>query len=445
MGISRAGWAVLALVATAVLAGFTIAGVAAYAHGLPEGGDTAVYRAGAQTLLRGLPLYDSDVLPATPEYARLPFTYAPFAAVVFVPLVLVPVQIGWGVLDGLSAVAVMAVACLVLRRAPRRPRWLAPVPTGVVFGLAALLAAPVAVTLGYGQVNAILMVMIVADVLVLCRARGSARRAGGVLIGVAAAIKLTPLAFVVHLLIIGRKADAARAAGTFAGLQGLMLIVAPHDTARFWTHTVFDADRIGPVTSSWNQSVSSVVRRLSDSASWAQALTLGLCAVLAVGALVLVRRYQRQGRPVHALLVTAYLTLLVSPVSWIHHWVWVVPLAALLLAEACAGNRAARLLLPVTVLVFAVRPAHAMNPGHAGESPLSPWTLALNNTYLLYALVLGAVLLERTKSGIRSTQRNECGGGCAERNQRHIGARQTTASGSAVGCTGACSSEAPVR
>jgi alpha-1,2-mannosyltransferase len=445
MRVSRTGWAVLALVVTVVLGGFTLAGIAADLRGLPEGGDTAVYRAGAQTLLRGLPLYDSDILPATPDFARLPFTYGPFAAVAFIPLVIFPVQVGWGIFDGVSAVAVIAVACLVLYRAQQQPRRLPPAPAGVALGLLALFAAPVAVTLGYGQINAVLMLLIAADVLVVCAATGSARRAGGMLIGIAAAIKLTPLAFVVHLLITGRKADAARAAGVFVGLQALMLLVTPHDTFRFWTHTVFDADRIGPVTSSWNQSVSSVVRRLSGSASWSPFLTYALCAALAVGAFVLARRYHRQGRPVHALLVTAYLTLLVSPVSWVHHWVWGVPLAALLLAEVFTGDRAARLLLPVTVLVFAVRPAHAMTPGRNGENPLTPWTFVLANTYLLYAVVLGTVLLVRGRGGIRFARRHDGGVGRAKRDQHHLWKPQITASGSAVGCTGACSSEAPVR
>ncbi|WP_158890472.1 glycosyltransferase 87 family protein [Amycolatopsis anabasis] len=379
-------WVVLGLVA----AGFAARGVFSFAHGWPEGGDTAVYQAGAATLLHGDPLYDADVLAAEPDYAKLPFTYAPFAAVLFVPLVLFPPQVAWGLLNALSVVSLGLVAWLVLRRVPRRPAWLSPVWGGVAVALLMLVTKPVWVTLEYGQINAVLMAMVVVDVLVVC---GRSGRWGGVLIGVAAATKLTPLIFVVHLALTGRKADAARAAGTFAGLQGLMLLIAPHDTSRFWTHTVFDSSRIGPTQWSWNQSLGSVVRRLSEMASWSQPVAYAIAAVLAVGAVVLVRRYHRAGLPVHALLVTAFLALLVSPVSWIHHWVWIVPLVALLAAAACTGSRAAWLLLPVTVFVFAQRPLHSMNPGQNGEPALNAWTFLLSNAYVFFPVVLGAILL----------------------------------------------------
>jgi alpha-1,2-mannosyltransferase len=378
-----------------VAAAFGVRGVLAFVHHLPEGGDTAVYQAGASALLHGQPLYDSDTLPSEPAYAQLPFTYAPFAALLFIPLAFFPVQIAWGLLGVLSDLALAGVAYLVLRKVARRPAWLSPgLGATVVFG-ATQVTEPVTATVGYGQINAVLMALVVLDVLVVCGAAGRLGRFGGVLIGVAAAIKLTPLIFVVHLLLTGRKADAARAAGTFVGLQGLMLLISPHDTIRFWTHTVYDSSRIGPTSWSYNQSLGSLVRRLADSASWSQPLAYGIGAVLAVCAAVLVLRFHRRDRPVHAMLVTAFLALLISPVSWVHHWVWIVPLLALLLPEALSGNRFAQVLAPLTLVVFIQRPLHSITPGEHGEASLNVLTFVLSNLYVLFPIAVGLVFLLR--------------------------------------------------
>lgn len=379
------GWLVLGLVAL----GYLVRGVLALLNHLPEGGDTAVYQAGASALLNGHPLYDTDFLPGEPFYAQLPFTYAPFASVFFIPLVPFPLQLAWGLLNAVSVLAMGLVVYLVLRKVPRRPAWLVPEWGAAAVAVVMVVTKPVESTLGYGQVNLLLMAMVVVDVLVVCGASGRLGRFGGALVGVAAAVKLTPLIFVVHFLLTGRKADAARAAGTFAGLQGLMLLVSPHDTVHFWTRTVFDSSRIGPTQWSFNQSLNSVVRRLSDMAWWSQPVAYAAGAVLAIGALVLVRRFHAAGQPVHALLVTAFLGLLISPVSWLHHWVWIVPLAALLLAEACSGNRFAQLLLPLTVVLFTLRPMHSMMPGENGEAALNPLTFVLSNEYVFFPILVG--------------------------------------------------------
>lgn len=384
----RWGWLVLCLVA----AGYLVRGLLAWTGHLPEGGDTAVYQAGASALLHGHPLYDSDFLPGEPFYAQLPFTYAPFGTVLFLPLVPFPVQVAWGLLNAVSVLAMGFVVYLVLREVPRRPDWLVPQWGAAAVSVVMLVTKPVEMTLGYGQVNLVLMAMVVADVLAVSGAPGRLGRFGGVLVGAAAAVKLTPLIFVVHFLLTGRKADAARAAGTFVGLQALMLIIAPHDTLRFWTHTVFDSSRIGPTAASFNQSLGSVVRRLSESASWSQPVAYAAGAVLAVGALIPVRRFHRLDRPVHAMLVTAFLALLISPVSWLHHWVWIVPLVALLLTEALSGNVVARVLLPVTVGLFCLQPMHSITPGENGEASLNLVTFYLSNEYVFFPVVVGLVL-----------------------------------------------------
>ncbi|WP_410569104.1 glycosyltransferase 87 family protein [Amycolatopsis sp. cmx-4-61] len=306
-------------------------GVVVWLAGWHLGADSAVYRAGALTLVHGDPLYTRDVLTALPDWVRLPFTYTPAAAPLFLPLALVPSGLVWGVIAVLSVVALMVVITVVSSPPGRasllgRSRWALPAGTAIALAL-----EPVWKTLFLGQINLILMAFVVLDVLVL-----SARRSrwAGVLIGVAAAIKLTPLIFVPHLFFTGRWKDGLRALGTFVALEAVMFAVIPVDAARFWRDSATDPTRVGSVHWIFNQSLNGLVNRASELAPWSLAVAVGVAAVLAVPAVWLVVRLHRRGEDAGALLVTAFYGLLLSPVSWSHHWVWCVPLITLLLVKA---------------------------------------------------------------------------------------------------------------
>ncbi|WP_410672954.1 glycosyltransferase 87 family protein [Amycolatopsis sp. cmx-4-68] len=200
-------------------AAFALVAAVWWSLGRPLGVDSAVYRAGGIAVLRGEPLYGH--LSALPGWApELPFTYPPFAALLFTPFAAVPVQWCWGL------VALMAAPALVVALRPYAPG------AGVL--LAAFALQPVWQTIGLGQLNLVLMALVVLDVL---HRRGST---GGVLIGLAAAIKLVPLIFVGHLLLTGRRADAARALGTFAAATTLGAVLLPGDSVRYWTSALFN-------------------------------------------------------------------------------------------------------------------------------------------------------------------------------------------------------------
>ncbi|GAB2961025.1 glycosyltransferase 87 family protein [Amycolatopsis acidiphila] len=282
------------------------------------GADSAVYRAGALTFLRGDSLYTWERLSALPSWVALPFTYPPAAALLFVPLAALPAGLAWGIVSTASVVSLAVVVHLCLRPS----RWAA-VAGLTVLGLA---LEPVWKTLFLGQINLILMALVVVDVLV--RPRWS-----GVLVGVAAAVKLTPLIFVAHLFVVGRRRDGLRALGTFAVLQALMFALMPHDAVSYWTQAAFDPDRVGGVHWIFNQSLNGLFHRATHDAPWSTKLALLVAALLAVPAVWLVRRLHQRGEDLAALLVTAFLGLLASPVSWSHHWVWAVPLVALLVAK----------------------------------------------------------------------------------------------------------------
>ncbi|MGW4064536.1 glycosyltransferase 87 family protein [Amycolatopsis sp. NPDC004747] len=326
-------------------------GVVVWLAGWHLGADSAVYRAGALTLLHGDPLYTRDVLTALPDWVRLPFTYTPAAAPLFLPLALVPSGLVWGVIAVLSVVALMVVITVVSSSPGSTSllgrRWWA-LPAGTAIALA---LEPVWKTLFLGQINLILMAFVVVDVLVLSL-RGS--RWAGVPIGVAAAIKLTPLIFVPHLFFTGRWKDGLRALGTFAVLEAVMFAVIPVDAVRFWRDSATDPSRVGSVHWIFNQSLNGLVNRASALAPWSLAVAVGVAAVLAVPAVWLVVRLHRRGEDAAALLVTAFYGLLLSPVSWSHHWVWCVPLITLLLVKArwwAAAAVAALFLSQIVMLV----------------------------------------------------------------------------------------------
>jgi alpha-1,2-mannosyltransferase len=391
-----------ALALFAIPAGLLVAGIVSWVIDWRLGVDSAVYRSGAVALVTGEPLYDNDFLSAEPPWAHLPFTYPPTGALLFLPLALFPTQISWGIL---AAISVLALA-LVIRIAIEAtgPSRLNPATATLLLTAGALLLEPVWRTLFLGQINIILMALVVVDVLVLNAATGRARHLGGVLVGIAAAVKLTPLIFVPHLWFTGRRADAARALGTFAALQLLIFALRPHDFVRFWTVAVTDPARTGPTFWAGNQSLNGLVLRLSDLASWSLAAAVGCCAVLAVPAFILMRRFHRAGQPLAALLVTAFFGLLLSPVSWSHHYVWVVPLIVLL-ASKLPGRPGLRVGLGAIVVVYAscvlliMRTSDPSRP--PGVKPELEWTppeVVLGSVYLLVPLVLGAVLLRTTRT-----------------------------------------------
>ncbi|MBE8523690.1 DUF2029 domain-containing protein [Amycolatopsis sp. H6(2020)] len=369
---ARTGRVLAGVLALVVLA----FGVVVWLAGWHLGADSAVYRAGALTLLHGDPLYTRDVLTALPDWVRLPFTYTPAAAPLFLPLALVPSGLVWGVVAVLSVVGLMVVITVVSSPPGGssllgRSRWALPAGTAIALAL-----EPVWKTLFLGQINLILMAFVVLDVLVLSR-RGS--RWAGVLIGVAAAIKLTPLIFVPHLFFTGRWKDGLRALGTFAALEAVMFAVIPADAVRFWRDSATDPSRVGSVHWIFNQSLNGLVNRASALAPWSLAVAVGVAAVLAVPAVWLVVRLHRRGEDAAALLVTAFYGLLLSPVSWSHHWVWCVPLLTLLVVKARWWAAAAVAALFVSQIVMLVP-----NGGDAEFRWGLGWSI-LGNGYVLAA------------------------------------------------------------
>ena len=299
------------------------------------------------------------------------FTYSPFAAMVFVPVATLPLAVA-RVLWDLVSVAALACSCvLVLRLAGRRPSRLQ--VAGAV--AAAMALDPVYQTLFLGQINLILLALILTDVW-----RVSRGRAAGVGVGIAAAIKLTPAIFIVFFLLAGRIRAALAAAGTFVACGLLGFLVAPAASRLYWRHLFFDTHRVGAPYIS-NQSPYGAAIRIASGqghiGAWWIVVPLAFAAVGLTAAAVLARRRDWLA----AATLAGTTGLLVSPISWAHHWVWILPALVLLVR---AGHRIAA---AIGYLLFALAPfwftPHAGGPREYGFH----WLLTLAaNCFLIAGL-----------------------------------------------------------
>ncbi|HEX4703913.1 MAG TPA: glycosyltransferase 87 family protein [Pseudonocardiaceae bacterium] len=276
--------------------------------------DLDVYRLGATALLHGGDLYGT--LPLTGDGQHLPFTYPPFAALLLVPFALVPYWLACLAMTLLTVGLLATVLFAVLRS-------LGTLPTGrrrwPVFGallLAAEVIEPVRTAIYAGQVDVLVMALVVADVLVR-----RPRWPRGLLIGVAAAIKLTPAVFVLYLLLRRDRRAALTAGLSFVVTSGLGFLFARNDSIRYWTGLAFDDTRVGQPWYAGDQSLLGVLSRLgvASPASW-----LALVALTVTVTVLGMHRALAARRQVLALSLNAVCGLLVSPISWSHHWVWIV-------------------------------------------------------------------------------------------------------------------------
>jgi alpha-1,2-mannosyltransferase len=289
--------------------------------------DLSIYRRGAGELLAGRSLYDSAPHYPHPE---LPFTYPPFAAALFVPAYEIgPVLAGIGMsLLSLGCYALLTLVC------GRRIglAWSTLLPLAAL-GLA---LEPIQRTFWLGQVNLLLAAMVVADCfLVPAKARG-------LLTGIAAGIKIIPGVYVIYFLLRRDWLSVVRAALAFAATVGVSAIASPHDATHFWTKLFWDPNHVGQQAYISNQSLYGQLVRFTRDLHPA----MSVYAPIALGALGLACyaaiRQLRVGEDVAALTCVAFGGLLVSPISWSHHWVWFVP--ALLVLIARGQYRAAALL-----------------------------------------------------------------------------------------------------
>lgn len=290
--------------------------------------DLAVYRDGGEAVLNGSRLY------ALRFPGALAFTYPPFAALLFTALTVPARAVLEVVATGANLLLLPAMLGFALCLAPvaERPSGREAMRLALLAAAAAVWLEPVWTTLRYGQLDLLIGALVLYDL-----SRPDAARLKGAALGVAIALKLTPAIFALYLLLTRRRRAAAVSAVVFGASVAVGFAAIPGSSGEYWGGAFVDSGRVGRVENAANQSLRGVYARLLHTvdvdAVW-------LCTAVAVGlvGLGLAVAAARRGDEARGFSLCALTGLLVSPISWSHHWTLAVP--ALLLATV--GSHRAR-------------------------------------------------------------------------------------------------------
>jgi alpha-1,2-mannosyltransferase len=293
--------------------------------------DLRVYRGAVRWWASGEPLYTFQL-----GHSGYGFTYPPFAAVALSPLAVVSAPVAAVVLTAASVAVVVVTTWRFLAPVARRAGW-PPVLAAALAVPTVLLMDPVRETIAYGQVNLLLVALVLADVVAVRHGR----RWAGVGTGLAAAVKLTPAIFVLYLVLTRRWRAAGVAVATATAATATAYLVSPHTSVQFWTATLWETSRIGHVDKTSNQSLLGLLARVAGPTP-----PRALWALLALAVLVLglwrAARAHAQGDELVGLVLTGLTACLISPISWTHHLYWLVP-AVIVLLDVALGRPVGRL------------------------------------------------------------------------------------------------------
>ncbi len=285
--------------------------------------DLRVYREGGDSVRHLAPFYNPHAkapLYTWPHHFTLKFTYPPFAALVFTVLSFPTLQVMERLWVGVNIVAMLVALWATFGILGYR-NWR--VRGGATLLVAAVVfwTEPVQRVLFLGQIELVLLALILWDL-----NQPDRRWWKGAGIGIAAGIKLVPLIFIPYLLLTRRFRQAAVAAGTFAATVVLCFAVLPGDSVKWWLQGLFlQGGRTGFVAWEGNQSLRAIITRFMGSVAAAGPVWLvaaALTTIIGLGCAALLDRY---GHRMLGILACALTGLLVSPISWDHHWVWIVP------------------------------------------------------------------------------------------------------------------------
>jgi hypothetical protein len=288
--------------------------------------DLTIYRYGGEAALEGAHLY------ALRFPGALAFTYPPFAALLFTSLTVPSMTVLRPLLTAGDLLLLPAMLGFALRLAPVSG-WLSrsqAIRVALLAAAGAIWLEPVWTTLRYSQIDLLIGALVLYD---LSRPDGS--RWKGAAIGVAIGLKLTPVIFALYLLLSRRYRAAAVSAAAFCGTLALAFLVLPGDSREYWGGAFIDSSRVGRIENAANQSLRGALARLVHSLD---VQTAWLCVAVAVGLVGMATAVAaaRRGDEARGFALCAITGLLVSPVSWSHHWTLAVPA---LLAVALGAYR----------------------------------------------------------------------------------------------------------
>jgi alpha-1,2-mannosyltransferase len=329
--------------------------------------DFKVYRAEGM-----LERHNDDLYQLIP-YPRTYATYPPFAALCFVPVTFVPIVVGefLSVLVNLGFVFVVCALSFRFVFGRRDQVWT--IRAVLVSAGIAIWAEPVYTTFGYGQVNLALLALILWDL-----TRPDSHRYKGIGIGVAAGLKVTPGIFIVYLILTRRFRAAATAIAAFAGTVAVSAIFDAHGTWDYWAKYLFDSSRVGRLENAANQTTRGFLTRLLHTTETRPVELVVAALVLVVGLAIAVAGSRRLGEPWGAC-ACAVTGMLVSPISWSHHWVWCIPIGVLLVSRS-------RVWAVVCIAVFCSFVIWYVPHENGVELRFARWQILLSGWYVYFGI-----------------------------------------------------------
>jgi alpha-1,2-mannosyltransferase len=353
--------------------------------------DIDVYRMGGRAWLDGRPLYADGVMFHTRGGLDLPFTYPPLAAIAFFPFALLSLEVA-SVAITLTTLILLIVATTILltrldvwpqTRVTGEPAWLRRGwLAAAIVAPAAIYLEPIRSNFDFGQINVVLMTLVIAD----CVPRRTPWPRG-MLLGLAIALKLTPAVFLLYFLLRRdtRALIVTTATAIVATLAGFAF--AWRDSLEYWTETVRNTDRIGTVTLNTNQNIAGALARLGLGEGERFVVWTLLCFTVLALTVWAARRALKAHEPVLALICVAMFGLVVSPVSWSHHWVWAMQAVLVCAAVAYRHRHVALGLVALSGVALMVWTPIPLMPEHK-ETAASLWRQLAGGSYVWWALAV---------------------------------------------------------
>jgi alpha-1,2-mannosyltransferase len=301
------------------------------------------------------------------------FTYPPFAGLAMSPMAFLPMPLILIIATAATVVTTGLIVWWLTAPMIRRHGWTPWFAVAIALCLA-ISFEPVRETITYGQVNTLLLALVAADLLL---GLSAGRRWAGVGIGLATAIKLTPGVFILYLLVTRRWRAAFTAMGTATAATLFAGALFPDESREFWTAALWDTNRVGVLSYLSNQSLRGFVARLPVEPV---ATYLWIALVLIVLAIGVVRVRRAPDDLVLGLALTGVVGCLISPVTWVHHCVWLLPA---LIRCVDAGSRRIRYL---GVGAYLVMTSHLLWVWETRPRP--PLELIGSNLYVYFGVAL---------------------------------------------------------
>lgn len=318
-------WGVIAVLALlAVGANFLLRILSDPASGM----DFSIYRLGAMTIFDNEGFTQDLYSPTLNDHGVIkpPFTYPPFAAMLFLPFAFMPLVVGKVLMVLGSVVVAWWLSTIIYNYVNARgrelplQRYFGRVGTIAVLTLLVVAAGPWQRTIDLIQINPFITALILADFV-----RPATRVPRGVLIGIAGGVKLTPLVFGLILLVRRDWKGIATLGATFFATIALGFILMPKEAPEFWFAALTNPSRVGGLNYVDNISIQGWLLHFGLSEGAAKPVYYALALVSIVLTAGLLYQLERRGAALAQVAVTASLMVALSPISWSHHNVLLPP------------------------------------------------------------------------------------------------------------------------